>query len=120
MDHGGRSNSGVVGAAGVQQKRCNAHSSIEVAVVKTKRHSANSSIPASGRIAEKRILPNGCIAGTTGEAKERETAFGCGKPGVAAVWRWAHCEHLWQKRERAERQYYCNGSGVLFFHKFSF
>src|SRR5262245_6618461 len=50
MDHGGRSNSGVAGAGGVQQKRCNAHSSIEVAIVKTKRYSANTRIPTTGRI----------------------------------------------------------------------
>jgi hypothetical protein len=92
----------VVVAAGVEQKRCNAQCSIEVANVKTKRYRANTGIPTTLCIAEERIVPKGCVAGTSGKAKERKAAFSCGEPRVAPIRRWDQGLRLWQNPQAGD------------------
>jgi len=59
---GDRSNRRVLGAGGVEKQRSSAYCRIKVAIIETERYSANTSIPTTGHIAKKRIMPNGRVA----------------------------------------------------------
>src|SRR6267154_2359706 len=94
------SHSGVLCAAGVEQKRCHAHCRIGASIVEGQRATANTGIETAGRIQKERSPTKCGISSSGSERTKRIASFRCREVRVTPVRRWTELSvRSWQKRK---------------------